>query len=83
MPKEGTSYGGSLYAPKYNVSSPLSLSQSTAGSVAARTSWRSNEAGGTPSAYSKRTRQSTLSWDDDGQGPSLPESDKGASFGRG
>ena len=60
---------------------PLSLGQSTTGSVASRTAWRSHDAGAqVPAAYSKKTRQTTLNWDDNSSGPSLPESDKGAKF---
>ena len=81
--QEFSDYDGKLDVPKTNVGAPLSLSSGTTGSIAARTSWRSNEGGGIPSAYSKRTRQTTLSWDDNTSGPSLPESDRGAKFLKG
>jgi hypothetical protein len=69
------SYGGALSAAQHDVSAPLSLGKSTTGSIAQRTSWRSNE-GSRPTAYSSRTRGTTLNWDDDSK-PSLPSADKG------
>ena len=76
------SYSGPLSAAQHtDASAPLSLGKSTTGSVAQRTSWRSND-GGRPAAYSSKTRGTTLNWDDDNSGPSLPKSDPGASFGR-
>lgn len=63
-----------------DVTPPLSLSSGTTGSTAARLAWRSNERGGSPSAYSSKTRGTTLNWDDAPKAE-LPTSDKGASFG--
>lgn len=63
-----------------DVTPPLALSSNTAGSVAARLAWRSNERGSNPAAYSAKTRGTTLNFDD-AQQTQLPTSDKGASFG--
>lgn len=64
------------------VDSPLSLSSSTTGSAAQATAWRNQSLGhGKPLALSKKTSGTTFNWDDSSQ-TNLPESDKGASFGR-
>jgi hypothetical protein len=63
-----------------DIATPLALSSSTTGSTAARLAWRSNERGSGPSAYSSKTRGTTLNWDDTPKAEA-PTSDKGASFG--
>ena len=83
MPLSSSLFGDNPFknfGKQANVETPLSLSSSTTGSIARRTSWRSNDGGGSPSAYSAKTRGTTLNWDD-AQKPSLPTSDKGANFG--
>ena len=82
MPLSSSLFGDNPFknfGKQANVETPLSLSSSTTGSIAKRTSWRSND-GGSPSAYSSKTRGTTLNWDD-AQKQTLPTSDKGASFG--
>ena len=66
-----------LYKPNTR---PLSLSSGTTGSIAQRTAWRSNDDSSGPSAYSAKTRGTTLNWDDAPRAD-LPTSHKGASFG--
>jgi hypothetical protein len=80
MTDSGSDYGSVLSASQHRVKVPLSLSKSTTGSIAQRTSWRSNEDGNSPASYSSKTRSTTLNFDDT---PSIqpPASDKGASFG--
>ena len=63
-----------------DITPPLALSTNTTGSTAARLAWRSNERGSGPSAYSSKTRGTTLNWDDAPKAEA-PTSDKGASFG--
>lgn len=67
-------------AGKYGA--PLAGSSSTYGSVGAKTAWTTSgiSAGGGPAPYSKRTKGSTLSWDDDNSGPSMPQSDSGSPY---
>lgn len=67
-------------AGKYG--SPLSGSSTTYGSIGSKTAWQSNAAAGSTgvAAYSKRTKGSTLSWDDDNSGPNLPTSDPGSPY---
>ena len=82
MPLSSSLFGDNPFknfGKQANVEAPLSLSSSTTGSIARRTAWRSSDGNG-PSAYSSKTRGTTLNWDDS-QKPSLPTSDKGASFG--
>ena len=82
MPLSSSLFGDNPFknfGKQANVETPLSLSSSTTGSIARRTAWRSSDGNG-PSAYSSKTRGTTLNWDDS-QKPSLPTSDKGASFG--
>jgi hypothetical protein len=72
---------GSVSAASANYGQPLSGSATTYGSVGAKTAWTTAGVGGSgPAPYSKRTKGSTLSWDDDNSGPSLPQSDSGSSF---
>lgn len=64
--------------PDYGT--PLSGSSTTYGSVGARTAWTTaGISGGRPAPYSKRTKGSTLSWDDDNDTPTQPQADFGAS----
>lgn len=64
------------------VESPLSLSSSTVGSANQATAWRNRSLGhGKPMALSSKTSGSTYKWEDSSQ-TNLPESDKGASFGK-
>jgi hypothetical protein len=82
MPLSSSLFGDNPFknfGKQANVETPLSLSSSTTGSIARRTSWRSNDGGG-PSAYSSKTRGTTLNWDDTPK-VEAPSSDKGASFG--
>jgi hypothetical protein len=80
MTDSGSDYGSVLSASQHKPTMPLSLSKSTMGSIAQRTSWRSNEEGSSPASYSSKTRSTTLNFDDT---PTIqpPSSDKGASFG--
>ena len=73
-------FGDSLSPQSNEVDTPLSLSSSTTGSIAKRLAWKSNERGSGPTAYSAKTRGTTINWDDAPQSQ-LPTSDKGASFG--
>ena len=83
MPLSSSLFGDNPFknfGKQAEVETPLSLSSSTTGSVARRTAWRSNDRGGSPSAYSAKTKGTTLNWDD-AQQQQLPSSDKGAKFG--
>ena len=82
MPISSALFGDSpyeSYGKQKSIETPLSLSSSTTGSIARRTAWRSSDGNG-PSAYSSKTRGTTLNWDDAPKA-SMPTSDKGASFG--
>lgn len=82
MPLSSSLFGDSPYenyGKQASIKTPLSLSASTTGSIAQRTSWRSNDGDG-PTAYSAKTRGTTLNWDD-ATPTTPPTSDKGASFG--
>lgn len=57
---------------------PLSAQSMT--SAGRATSWTTSSLGSGPQPYSKKTRGSYVSWDDDNSGPTLPQSDRGASF---
>lgn len=66
------------------INAPLALGASTAGSVAQRTAWRSNDPdAGTPASYSAKTAGTTLNWDAGQKETTLPTSDKGAKFLKG
>lgn len=76
------SFTGNPTADAPDVEAPLSLSSGTSGSTAQATAWRNRSLGhGRPLAYSNKTAGSTFKWDD-ATPNTLPESDKGASFGK-
>lgn len=53
---------------------PLALGQATAGTVARTTAWSVRDASkGAPLSYSKRTRGTTFSWDDDTTAPKFEQ----------
>lgn len=73
----------SLRAPDAaNYGKPYSSSANTFGSVQQGTAWSTSQAGGSTgvAAYSKRTKGSTLSWDDDTNQNMLPDADPGSPY---
>lgn len=70
MPNSASQFG--------DVQTPMALGSSTTGTFAQNTAWRTSRgAGSPPSPYSKRTMGTTMKWDDDNSGPSIPKADKG------
>ena len=70
MPISSSQFGG-------DVQTPMALGSSTTGTFAQSTAWRTPRGGGAPAPYSKRTMGTTMKWDDDNSGPSIPKADKG------
>ena len=53
---------------------PLALGQGTAGTFAQQTAWRTPRAGASvPLSYSKKTKGTTFSWDDDTTAPKFEQ----------
>jgi hypothetical protein len=75
-------YGGMQSGtPAGGFGGPVTHSASTMGSIGAKTAWSTaGISGASPAAYSKRTKGSTLSWDDDGGGFQMPQSDSGSPY---
>lgn len=66
------------------IKAPLALGAGTAGSVAQRTAWRSNDPeADIPVAYSAKTSGTTLNWDAGNKETTIPSSDRGAKFLKG
>ena len=67
-----------------DITPPLSLGASTFGSAAQATSWVNRSmGGGRPMAYSKKTKGTVFSFDDDNSSATLPKSDSGARYLKG
>ena len=76
--QEFTDYGGGLKAPKPSASIPTPYNKTTRTSFGRATAWTRQEGMG----ISKQSPGSFLSFDEDTPS-TTPQSDKGASFGRG
>ena len=65
--------------------SPTAHAAQSFSSAAKATAWstRSLAHGGTPMPYSKKTRGTYVSWDDDNTGPTMPQSDPGSAYALG
>lgn len=64
--------------------SPTSHAAQSFSTAGKATAWTTRSlAHGGPQPYSKRTRGSYVSWDDDGNGPTMPQSDPGSPYALG